>query len=192
MAVRRAVLAVAAACAWLGAARAVPVDFDLKLYQPPVVVDSQAPAGCTVTYLVADTVNNDIYAVRMRIAAAETDTPIDRRLPCPRAVPPRIGVRALDSCTSRAAEPRACVFADMGRGFEAAPELNGTAENFARCASDKATDIGVACFASGGPMVCNVGCGNSPAEAAALARARCEEKQQRSCPLVATVPVAAP
>ncbi|MDR3532660.1 MAG: hypothetical protein P4L90_19170 [Rhodopila sp.] len=174
------------------AVNAGPLPFDLQLSVPPVIADSQAPAGCTVTYLIADTANNDLYAARMRIASAETDSPVNNRLPCPATVPPRVALRALDVCTNRAGEAKYCVFADMSRGFESEPDIRNTSENASRCASDKFSDIGVACWMSGKLSVCDVGCGNSPNEAVVQARARCEDKQQHSCPITATVPVSGP
>lgn len=171
------------------AAHAGPLSFDLKLYEPPVIADSQAPTKCTVTYIVADLANNDLYASRMRIDPVETDVPVDNRLPCPKAMPPRVGLRALDTCLSRAGAARNCVFADMSRGFEREPDIHNTSENASRCSSDKASDIGIACWMSGDLSVCDVACANAPGEAVVQARARCEEKQQHSCPITATVPV---
>jgi hypothetical protein len=173
-------------------ARAGPLSFDLPLNVPPVIADSKAPTRCTVTYMVEDLTNNDLYAARMRIGSAETDIPVANRLPCPADMPPRVGVRALDVCTTRTGESKYCVFADMSRGFEHDPDIHNTAENAARCASDKASDIGVACWMSASLSVCNVACANSPQDAVAQARARCEDKQQHSCPITATVPVSAP
>ena len=43
-----------------------------------------------------------------------------------------------------------------------------------------------------GVSVCDVGCGNSPKEAVAQAQSRCQEKQQHSCPVTATVPIPGP
>jgi hypothetical protein len=174
------------------AAEAGPLSFDLQLNIPPVIADSMAPARCTVTYVVADLTNNDLYAARMRIDPAETDTSVQNRLPCPAAMPPRVGLRALDICTTRTGESKYCVFADMARGFERDPDIHNTAENAARCSSDKASDIGVACWMSGTLSVCNVACANSPHDALVQARARCEDKQQHSCPVTATVPVSGP
>jgi len=175
-----------------GMVNAGPVPFDLQLSVPPIVTDSQAPAGCTVTYLIADTANNDLLAARMRIASVETDSPVNNRMPCPPDVPTRIGVRALDMCMSRAGESKYCVFADMSRGFEDQPVINNTSEIASRCSSDKFSDIGAACWMSGKLSVCNVACGNSPAEAVKQAQSRCEDKQQHSCPVTASVPVAGP
>jgi hypothetical protein len=84
------------------------------------------------------------------------------------------------------------VFADMSRGFENEPEVRNTSENASRCASDKFSEIGIACVASGNLSVCDVGCGNSPVEARSRARARCVDKQQRDCPVTASVPVSGP
>jgi hypothetical protein len=177
---------------FFGVARAGPLPFDLGLQVPPVVLESQAPAGCTVTYLIADLGNNDLFAVRMRIASVETDAPVNSRLPCPPMVPPRVAVRALDVCSVRSAEAKSCVYADMGRGFESDPDIHNTSDNASRCASDKASDIGVACWSTGKLSVCNVACGNTPEDAVAQARARCEDKQRRSCPISASVPVPGP
>ena len=169
-----------------------PVPFDLHLDVPPVIADSQAPAGCNVTYLIADTANNDLFAARMRIASPETDSPVNNRMPCPPDVPTRIGVRALDICMSRAGNSKSCVFADMSRGFEREPDIHNTSENASRCSSDKFSDIAAACWMSGKLSVCDIACGNSPQEAVAQARTRCEDKQQRGCPVTATVPVSGP
>ena len=174
------------------AARAGPMPFDLPLFVPPVIADSLAPSICTVTYLIADVINNDLYAARMQIEPGDGDAPVDGGLPCPAVMPPRVGRQALDVCIARTGEAKACVFADMGRGFEGQADIRNTAENASRCASDAATDIGVACWMPGGLAVCNVGCGRSPAQAMALAAARCAAKQQQSCPITATVPVAEP
>lgn len=172
-----------------GMAHAGPLSFDLPLYQPPVIADSKAPTTCTVTYIVADLANNDLFASRMRIDSTEADTPVDNRLPCPKMVPPRVGLQALDTCLSRAGEAKFCVFADMSRGFEREPDIHNTSENASRCGSDTASDIGVACWMSGDLSVCNVACANSPKDALVQALARCEDKQQHSCPITATVPV---
>lgn len=172
-----------------GAVNAGPLPFDLQVFVPPVIADSKAPVTCTVTYMIADIANNDLYAARMRIASAETDVAVDNRLPCPAAMPPRVGLRALDVCTTRAGEAKSCVFADMSRGFDSAADIHNTSENASRCASDKASDIGVACWMAGKLSVCDVACGNSPEESLSLARGRCEDKQQHSCPIIATLPV---
>src|SRR3978361_1328941 len=178
---------------WGGfAGQAGPMAFDLQLHLPPVIADSTAPVKCTVTYMVADLSNNDLYAARMRIEPAETDRPVQNRLPCPAGMPPRVGLRALDICTTRTGEAKFCVFADMSRGFERDQDPHNTSENAARCSSDKASDIGVACWMSGTLSVCNTACANSPQDALAQARARCEDKQQHSCPVTATVPVSGP
>ncbi len=175
-----------------GGVSAGPLSFDLQLSVPPVVADSHAPAICTVTYLIADTANNDLFAARMRIAPIESDTPVDNRMPCPPVVPPRVGLQALEICTSRAGEAKYCVFADMSRGFESEPNIHNTSENASRCSSDRFTDIGAACWTSGKLSVCDVGCGNSPQEAVAQAMVRCKDKQQHECPVTATVPVSGP
>jgi hypothetical protein len=177
---------------WGGGASAGPQAFDLHLDVPPVVADSKAPVECTVTWLVADTANNDLFAARMRIASAETDTPVDNRMPCPSEVPTRVASRALDTCVSRAGDPASCVFADMARGFEREPTVNNSSEIASRCSSDAFSDIGAACWMAGRLAVCDVACGHSPAQAIAQAKARCEEKQQHNCPVTATVPVAGP
>jgi hypothetical protein len=175
-----------------GAVKAGPVPFDLNLDVPPVIADSQAPVGCTVTYLIADTANNDLYAARMRIAGVETDAPVNNRMPCPPDIPPRVGLRALDMCMSRAGDPKFCVFADMSRGFDREPDIHNTAENASRCASDTFSHIAASCWMAGTLSVCDVGCGNSAMEAAAQSRTRCEDKQQHSCPITAVVPVSGP
>lgn len=189
---RRGVAVAALLLTGAGVTQAGPLGFDLGLHLPPVIADSTAPTKCTIIYMIADLTNNDLYAARMRIDSAETDRPVQNRLPCPATVPPRVGLRALDVCTSRTGEVRYCVFADMARGFEREPNIRNTAENAARCSSDKASDIGVACWMSATLLVCNAACARSPAEAALLAKARCEDKQQHSCPITATVPVSGP
>ncbi|HBK07363.1 MAG TPA: hypothetical protein DDZ81_16170 [Acetobacteraceae bacterium] len=173
-------------------AHAGPLSFDLQLHEPPVIADSKAPTKCTVTYIVADIANNDLYASRMRIDPTENDAPADNRLPCPKVMPPRVGLRALDTCLTRAGEAKSCVFADMSRGFEREPDIHNTSENASRCSSDNASDIGVACWMAGNLSVCDVACADTPQKALVQAQARCEEKQQHSCPITATVPVSGP
>lgn len=174
------------------AAIAGPQNFPINLAVPPIVADSKAPVGCTVAYMVADLANTDLYAVRMRVAKADTDTSADNRMPCPPDMPPRVAIRAMDACVSRVDDPKSCVFADMARGFESRPDIANTSEIGSRCSSDKFTDIGVACWQSGKLSICDVSCGNSPAEAETQAKARCEERQQRSCPVTASAPISGP
>jgi hypothetical protein len=178
---------VAAGHAWAGTSTS-----DLMNVLPPVVKDTTKAASCTVTYLVTDVTTNDLFAVRMQIAPDANDVPANNLMPCPPAIPPRLAARALDACIKRATDPKHCVFADMGRDFEQQPKVDNTAENSARCASDKATDIGVACWRGGALEICDVGCGASPDKAVAAAVTRCEAKQQRQCPITGSLPVLAP
>jgi hypothetical protein len=175
--------------AWAG-----PAGFNLQLDTPPIIYDSKAPPACTVTWLLEDTSDNDVFAARMRIAPIETDTPVDGRMPCPAPskIPPRMADSALDFCRDHATNPRSCVFADMARGFQSRPSVDNTAENTSRCASDKATHIALSCWMSNGLAVCDSACGNSQAQAEAAAKSRCEDKQQQSCPITASVPVSGP
>lgn len=159
---------------------------------PPVIEDTTKAANCTVTYLVTNTTTNDTIAVRMQIAPDPNDKPVDNLMPCPTDIPPRVAARALDACIARAADPRDCVFADMGRDFEKRPGVDNTAENTSRCRSDQAAQIGVACWRSGQTQICDVACGDSPEAAAAAAVTRCEAKQQRQCPISGSLPVLAP
>jgi hypothetical protein len=175
-----------------GPARAGTSTSDIMNALPPVVKDTTKAATCTVTYLVTDITTNDMIAARMQIAPDPNDQPVNNLMPCPPDIPPRVAYRALDVCRKRAADSKHCVFADMARGFEKQPKADNTAENYARCASDKATDIGVACWRAGELEVCDVGCGDSPATAVAAAVTRCEAKQQRQCPITGSLPVLAP
>ncbi len=186
------VLALSAVLAMPQFVRAGTSSSDITSGLPPVVNDTTRPADCTATYLVTNVTTNDTLAVRMQIAPDPNDVAVNNVMPCPRDIPPRVASRALDACTRRAAEPRHCVFADMGRGFDKQPRLDNTAENSSRCLSDKATDIGLACWRSGALNVCDVGCGNSAASAVAAAVDRCEAKQQRQCPITGSLPVLAP
>ncbi len=175
-----------------GSASAANSTSDFMNVLPPVVNDTTKAEPCTVTYLVTDVTTNDMLAVRMQITPDPNDRPTHNLMPCPSDIPPRMASRALDACTIRAAEPRNCVFGDMGRGFEKQPKVDSTAENYSRCASDKATDIGVACWRSGKLDVCNIACGNSPPTAVAAAVERCQVKQQQQCPITGSLPVLAP
>jgi hypothetical protein len=175
-----------------GAAGAGTSSSDITSGLPPVVKDTTKPPDCTVTYLVTNVRTNDTVAVRMQIAPDPNDTPVNNVMPCPPDIPPRVASRALDACTRRAAEPKHCVYADMGRDFEKRPRLDNSAENNSRCASDKATHIGLACWRSDELEVCDVGCGNGAAAAIEAAVERCEAKQQRQCPITGSLPVLAP
>jgi len=175
-----------------GVAQAAPSTLDLLNTLPPVVEDTTKPPNCTVTYLVANIVTNDVIAVRMRIAPDMNDRAVKNLLPCPPVIPPRVASRALDACILRAADPKNCVYADMGRDFDKRPNINNSAENSSRCASDKTSDIGIACWRSGELQVCGVGCGDSPEAAKTSAINRCEAKHQRQCPITGSLPVQAP
>jgi hypothetical protein len=188
----RIILAILCLLTTLESARAGTSSSDITSDLPPVVQDTAKPPNCTVTYLVTDVATNDTIAVRMQIAPDPNDEPVNNVMPCPPDIPPRVASRALDACTRRAAERKQCVYADMGRDFEKRPRLDNTAENNSRCTSDKATEIGLACWRSGEMEVCDVGCGNSAASAIAAAVERCEAKQQRHCPITGSLPVLAP
>ena len=125
-------------------------------------------------------------------AAAEEARPVRNRMPCPAAVPARLSVRALDVCAIRVEDPNTCVYADMSRGFENDRVGRNTSSNSARCRSDQAEFIGLACWKSDTLDVCSVGCGTSEADAKAQARARCEDKHQQSCRVTAVAPVLVP
>jgi hypothetical protein len=185
-------LAVLCVIAVLGLAHAGTATNDLMNVLPPIVKDSTKAADCTVTWLVTNVTTNDTIAVRMQIASDENDKPVRDLMPCPAEVSPRVAARALDACIKRAADSKNCVFTDMGRDFDKRPVVDNTAENYSRCTSDKATDIGVACWRSGTLEVCDVGCGDSPATAVSAAVTRCEAKQQRQCPITGSRPVLAP
>ena len=188
----RAGLVLVCLAARIIAAQAVPTTFDLFNPPPTVVEDTTKAPNCTVTYLVIDIATSDVIAVRMRIAPAADDRPTNNVMPCPPNIPPRVAARALDACILRAADPKDCVYADMGRDFEQRPIANNTAENSSRCLSDKASDIGIACGRAGELQVCGVGCGDSPRAATEAAVARCEAKHQRQCPMTGSLPVLAP
>ncbi len=171
---------------------AAPVLFDRDLDIPPVIEDQARPAPCTAVYLVSDILTNDVFAARMRIESPENARPVGNRMPCPATIPPRVASRALDVCTSRNADPNNCVFSDMSRGFEQEPAERNTASNASRCTSDKAEFAGIACWKAGTLDVCNVACGETEAGARAAARARCEDKHQRTCVITGAVAIPAP
>jgi hypothetical protein len=166
-----------------------PAIFDVDPTVPPVILDSQAPLTCTVTYLIEDASTGDLFAQRIRVPPGDSDQAVDHRLPCPSDVLPRLSNFAREVCTIRALDRSSCVFADMSRDFATKPDIGNTAAETARCQSDAAKNLGVACWMNGATAVCNVGCGNSEATAIAAARSRCEEKQQRSCPATAVLAV---
>jgi len=178
----------------LGSAWSGPLPYvsprDVEL--PPLIEDTMAPKQCVIAYLVADARMNDLYAARMQITPAANARPVDGRLPCPRAVPPRLAAQAMENCKARVADPNDCVFADMARGFEAEPEERNTAENTSRCASDRYSHIGVACWKAEARDVCNVSCGQTEEEARSQARVRCESKHQRSCEITGVLPILLP
>jgi hypothetical protein len=175
-----------------GPAWAAPTIGDSLNPLPPVIEDTTKAAPCTVTWLVTNITTNDTFAVRMQIMPDPNDRPVNNLMPCPPNVPPRVASRALDACILRAADPKDCVFADMARGFEKRPNADNTAENASRCSSDKASDIGVACWHSGALEVCGAGCGASPEAAIGAAVSRCESKHQQQCPITGSRPVLAP
>lgn len=176
-----------------GASHGTPLDFNLGSFAPPPLAeDAKRPRDCTVTYLVEDYAANETYAARMQFAPAADATAQNGRMPCPVVVSARVAQAALDGCREHAANKAACVFADMSRGFESAPGISNTAENASRCASDQASQIGIACWKSGGLDVCNVGCGDTPETAIATARNRCQVKHGKTCTITGALPVQTP
>jgi len=171
------------------ACSAGPASYDADLAMPPVIRDAQAPTACTVMFLIEDIANGDLFAQRIRIPPLDSDVPVDHRMPCPPDVLPRLPNFAREVCNIRATDRKNCVYADMSREFAARPDINATSANTARCQSDSATHLSAACWMNGLTAICNVGCGASAAEAVTRARSRCEEKQQRSCPVSAAVAV---
>ena len=169
--------------------RAGPAIFNTDPAVPPVILDTQAPLTCTVTYVIEDASTGDLFAQRIRVPPQDTDQAVDHRLPCPMDVLPRLPNFAREVCTIRALNRNTCVFADMSREFATRPDIANTAADTARCRSDTAKELGVACWMNGPTAVCNVGCGDSEAAALDAARRRCEEKQQRSCPSTAVLAV---
>jgi len=169
--------------------RAGPAGFDTGPAVPPVILDTQAPLTCTVTYVIEDASTGDLFAQRIRVPPQDADQAVDHRLPCPPEVLPRLSNFARDVCTTRVLDRNACVFADMSRDFATRPDITNTAAETARCRSDTAKELGVACWMNGATAVCNVGCGESEAAAIDAARRRCEEKHQRSCPSTAVLAV---
>ena len=167
-------------------------SFDPEEGLTPVIEDTTRPQNCTVTYLVTDTATNDVYAARMVIPSGENERAVKGLMPCPKDIPLRVPTRALEVCISRAADPKTCVFADMGRGFEKQPLISNTVEETSSCASDTASQIGLACARAGALELCGVGCGPSPQAAIAAAVSRCAAKHQRSCPVTGSLPVLAP
>ena len=176
----------------LSVAQSAPTTFGTLDGLPPVIEDTTKAENCTVVYLVTDLATNDMIAVRMRITPDPNAEPKNNLMPCPPEIPPRVAVRALDSCVARAADPKDCVFADMGRDFEKRPTVNNTSEAASRCTSDKSTHIGVACWQAGELQVCGAGCGANSEAAITAAVGRCETKHQQQCPITGSLPVLAP
>ena len=171
--------------------RAAPVEMETNPVAP-VVTDTTRPRQCVIAYLIADVATNDLYLSRHQISASEDQNASHGRYPCPTDVPSRVGARALETCLSRAADHKSCVFGDMARGFENQPDIRLTAENTSRCASDLANYIGIACWKSGERDVCDVGCGKTEQEARDQARGRCEVKQQKHCPITGAAKILPP
>jgi hypothetical protein len=168
---------------------AAPMPFSTNEAPPPVVVDTTKPRQCTIAYLVVDSATNDVLVPRMIVEPNPDEKGVGGLLPCPAMVPPRLAARALDTCLSRAADPKTCVFGDMSRGFEERPDARNSAENTSRCASDVDSYIGIACWRMGDLDVCNVACGKAAQEAKDLARGRCEVKHQKRCDITGAVSV---
>ena len=174
-------------------AAAAPQGFDLGAYGAPPVASSGKPLICTVTYLVEDFTSNETYATRMQFTpGANAAVNAAGRMSCPIMTPPSVSQAALDGCASHAARRSDCVFADMSRGFDDSPNVVNSSDNGARCQSDQASRIAIACVREGKLDVCNVGCGQTADDAIRAAQARCEAKHRKACAITASVPVEAP
>ncbi|HUB11083.1 MAG TPA: hypothetical protein VMB34_03925 [Acetobacteraceae bacterium] len=170
-----------------------PQNFDLGSNAAPPVATHGKPLICTVTYLVEDVAANETYAARMQFTPSkDAVVGANARMSCPAMIPPTVSDMALRGCRDHAARPADCVFADMSRGFSDAPSVDNTSDNAARCESDAASQIAIACWNAGKMDVCNVGCGNDPKAAEQAARHRCELKHEQYCNIAGSLPVAAP
>jgi len=176
------------------AGHGAPQNFNLGSYgAPPVVERGGRPLVCTVTYLVQDDNTNETYAARMQFEPApDAMVGANGRMICPGMMPPTVGEAALNGCRSHAAQATNCVFADMDKGFSAAPSVGNTSAGRSRCGSDEASQIAIACLLSGAREVCNVGCGEEPDAAVKAARQRCEATHGKACNITGWVPVEAP
>lgn len=169
-----------------------PRSYDIDQTVPPVIQDRAARVPCTVTFLVQDAANGDLFAQRIRLPPGDSDQIVEGRLSCPADVLPRLPAFARDVCTLRAADKNTCVFADMTKAFASRPELGNTTPLMSLCRSDSASYLGAACWMNGAVAVCNVGCGSSAQEAVAAAGTRCQQVQGRTCPVSAAVAVSEP
>ncbi|MFL5286795.1 MAG: hypothetical protein ACJ8AW_38935 [Rhodopila sp.] len=88
------------------AASAGPANFDIDLSVPPIIRDSQAAVTCTIAFLIEDTASGDIYAQRIRLPPAETDQPVDNRMPCTADALPRLSNYAREVCNIRATDKK--------------------------------------------------------------------------------------
>ncbi|HUB47483.1 MAG TPA: hypothetical protein VMB73_21085 [Acetobacteraceae bacterium] len=176
------------------ASHGAPENFNLGSYGSPSVAEHGGkPLICTVTYLVQDDATNQTYAARMQFEPSPDATVgPNGRMQCPGMMPPTVGEAALNGCRSHAAQATNCVFADMDKGFSAAPSVGNTSAGRSRCGSDEASQIAIACLLSGGREVCNVGCGEEPDAAVKAARQRCEATHGKACNITGWVPVEAP
>ena len=176
------------------ASLSAPQNFNLGSYgAPPVANRGGKPLICTVAYLVEDYASNETYAARMQFTpAADAVIGQNGRMPCPGMMPPTVSQAALQGCRDHAAEASDCVFADMSRGFDASPSVDNSSDNAARCESDQASQIAIACWNTGKTDVCNVGCGNDAGTAVEAARHRCEAKHGKTCNITGSLPVGAP
>src|ERR1700727_2520527 len=111
----RIILILLCCLAMSDAARAGTNSSDILSGLPPIVQDTTKPPPCTVTYLVTNVTTNDSIAVRMQIVPDPNDAAVNNVMPCPPDIPPPVASRALDFCTRRAAEPKHCVYAELGR-----------------------------------------------------------------------------
>ncbi len=174
-------------------AAAAPLSFTNDDTLPPeIVTDTTRPRDCSIAFLVMDTSTNDVFAPRMTIEPGADEKPTKGLYPCPAQIPSRVAAQALDTCLSRAADLKSCVFADMSRAFQSQPSVRLTAENTSRCASDLYTHIGLACWRSGDRDICSVACGGSNQEARDLAHGRCQVKHQQACTITGAVRVLPP
>jgi len=175
------------------ASRGTPLDFNLGDFDSSHALDDATkPRDCTVTYLVENVVTNETFVARMQFTPGPHAITLKGLLPCPALVPPRVAEAALAGCRDHADKKSDCVFADMSRGFHDAPVIANSSGNAARCASDQAPQIAIACWNAGNFDVCNVACGADPDAAILAARNRCEATHQKACPITAALPVQAP
>lgn len=189
-------MALLLALSWSGGgARADAITAPPAPTAAPAASNTATPAAsgprCTIAMIVEDIGSNATYLGRLRFLAPEAPPPGQAPV-CPAGAAQATARRMLDICKQHASNPYNCVYGDTDHMFDITTDIVDSSAIDSQCASYNAKYIAIACQPGNAEDVCNIGCGDSTADALAAARKKCQANHDGECVVTNVAPVQAP